>query len=198
MGPPLLLGSALMPLPALAALLIVLGVLCRLGPVLSHYAYIGVPMAALALYAGTRLPRLSAVLVPLAVLLLSDLYIDPNHAYRFDYASRLTTYAFFALFAFGATYAPRRAGIPAWLVLAGLGETAFWLVSNFAVWAETGGFGRDHNLAGLMQTYADAVPFYRGALEVSLIATVVLFGTEALLERVLGRRPDLVQAEVTD
>src|SRR5262245_39019420 len=94
-------GSAIMPMPmpALAALLIVLGVLCRLGPVLSQYAYLGVPMAAVALYAGARLPRRWGVAVPLAVLLLSDLYIDPNHAYRFDYASRLTTYVFFGLFA---------------------------------------------------------------------------------------------------
>lgn len=177
-----------MPTPAIAALLVVLGVLCRMGPVLSQYAYIGVPMAALALYAGARLPRRWAVAVPLVVLLLSDLYIDPRHAYRFDYASRLTTYGFFGLFALGASWLPRRWGMPAWLVAAGVGETAFWLLSNFAVWAEGGGFSRDPNLAGLMQTYADAVPFYRGALEASLIATVVLFGTEAVLERIAGRR----------
>jgi hypothetical protein len=177
-----------MPVPALAVLLIVLGVLCRLGPVLSHYAYLGVPMAAVALYAGARLPRRWAVAVPLAALLLSDLYIDPHHAYRFDYASRLTTYAFFALIALAGSYVPRRAGVPTRLALAAPAETAFWIVSNFAVWAEGGGFVRDRSLAGLLQAYADAVPFYRAALEASLIATVVLFGSEAVLEHLAGRR----------
>jgi hypothetical protein len=188
-----------MPMPALALLLIALGVLCRLGPVFSHYAYFGVPMAAVALYAGARLPRRWAVAVPLVVLLLSDLYIDPNHAYRFDYASRLTTYTFFGLFALVGAYLPRRAGVPTWLLAAGLGETAFWLVSNFAVWAESGGLVRDHNLAGLMQTYADAVPFYRAALEASLIATAALLGTEAVLERLTGRPVvKLAEAEVVE
>ena len=74
-------------------------------------------LAAVALYAGARLPRQWAALVPLAVRLLSDLYIDPNHAYRFDYASRLTTYAYFGLLAVVGGGMPRRAGLLAWLAV---------------------------------------------------------------------------------
>src|SRR5581483_7093717 len=98
-----------MPTPALALILIALGVLCRLGPFLSNYRYLGVPMAGLALYAAARLPRRWALAVPLATLLLSDLYIDPNHAYPFEYATRLATYVFFGLLAVAGAAVPSRA-----------------------------------------------------------------------------------------
>jgi hypothetical protein len=58
-----------------AFVLVVLAVVCRLtSPILSTWNF--VPMGAVALYAGSRLPRLWAWLVPVSAIILSDLVLD--------------------------------------------------------------------------------------------------------------------------
>src|SRR5690606_26556153 len=86
-----------MPIPFL---LITLGITWRLAIAFQAFEAPGlgtpynfVPVAAIALYAGARMPRRVAFLIPLAVLVLSDLVIDLRHGYAFYPASRLTTYA---------------------------------------------------------------------------------------------------------
>lgn len=171
-----------MPTQALTALLVALGVACRLVTFYSNYKLLIVPMAGLTLFAAARLPRRQALLVPILTLFLADLWIDYRHAYSFEYASRLATYVYFALLAAAGAYVPRRAEIPARLGFAAAGETLFWLASNFLVWAEAGGFARGRDVPGLAQTYLDALPFYGWALGSSLIATAALFGAEAMLQ----------------
>ena len=55
-----------------------------------------------------------------------------------------------------------------------LGSVVFYLVTNGAVWA----FGSlyTHNLAGLMQSYAMAIPFFRNSMLGDLFFTGVLVG----------------------
>lgn len=151
-----------------------------------------VPIGAIALYAGARLPRRWAFAIPLAVLALSDLVIDLGHGYPFFFASRLTTYALFtAIVAMGLL--ARRGVDP--LRLGGLSvaaSTLFFLASNFAVWAGGEGYGYPMTWAGLVATYIDGLPFYRNSLVADLVGTSVLFGLDAVLRR--STAPDAVQA----
>jgi hypothetical protein len=54
--------------------------------------------------------------------------------------------------------------------------TFFFLASNLAVWAGSGGLGRSKDLAGLMQCYADGLPFYYASLAATIVFSAVLFG----------------------
>ena len=75
-----------------ALTLICLGVLTRLVPHPPNF----VPMGAIALYAGARLPRRLAWIVPMLAMALSDVVIDGGFD-GFLYIGRWVSYATFAL-----------------------------------------------------------------------------------------------------
>ena len=57
--------------------------------------------------------------------------------------------------------------------------TVFFLISNLVVWAGwqgTRGFGRPKTIDGLLQCYADALPFYPNSIYATLLFSTVLFG----------------------
>lgn len=176
-----------------ALILIALGVGWRLAIAFQVFEALGlgtpynfVPIGAIALYAGARLPRQIAFLIPVAVLALSDLAIDPGHGYPFYSASRLTTYVVFVGIV-GLGMLARRGANP--VTLGGLsvvGSSLFFLASNFAVWAGGEGYGHPMSWPGLVATYVDGLPFYRNSLMADLFGTAVLFGLDALLQRSRG------------
>jgi hypothetical protein len=157
-----------------AILLTVLGVLSRLLPHASNL----VPMGAIALYAGARLPRRWAWAVPLAVMVLSDVVLDWKSTRGLDAATRLTIYATFAaIVALGRL--PRFDAGP--LTRAGMSlgaSTLFFLTSNFATWAAWGMYPMTPS--GLWSCYLAAIPFFGNTVAADLIGTGVLFGLDAL------------------
>lgn len=58
----------------------------------------------------------------------------------------------------------------------------FFLVSNFGAWLEQA-YPYGYSLAGLLDCYAAAIPFYRGTLAGDLVFTAGLFGAHAVLSR---------------
>lgn len=162
-----------------AFLLVFAGVMFRLVP---HPVNM-VPIAAVALYAGARLPRRWALTVPLAIWIVSDLALDYAHGYPFYSASRLTTYTFFTAMAAWASFVRKDAGIPTRVGMSVAASTLFFLVSNFAVWAEGSGFSFAMTFAGLMSTYTVALPFFANSLVADLAGTAVLFGADTVLTR---------------
>lgn len=166
-----------------ATFLIIVGLLARLIPHPPNF----VPLGAIALYGGARLPRRAALLIPLAVLVLSDVVIDAVSGWGFHPASRLTTYATFTALAAVGTLVPKNAGAPTRVGMALVGSTAFFLVSNFAVWAEGSGLGFERTATGLLATYEMGLPFYRNTLLADLIGTAGLFALDGLLGRVAAR-----------
>ncbi len=159
--------------------LIILGILSRLIPHPDNM----VPLGAIALYAAARLPKQWAIIVPLAILLLSDALIDMGHGYAFHFTPRLTTYFAFTLIVAFGWLAPRNAGMMTRFGMAAGASTLFFLLSNFAVWISGGGFGYALNFGGLASTYAVALPFYHNSLIADVLGTGVLFGLDALLRR---------------
>jgi hypothetical protein len=156
---------------AFVAGLTVAVVVYRLVPYLcdlSHqarYVWNLTPVGALALFAGARLRSPLGLLVPLAVMALSDvLLIKPladlgMRAFSWGtpliYAAFLT-YALLGRGLVGRSFSPLRIG-----GAAVLGAVQFFLLTNFAVWLLGDGLTYPKTLAGLLECYAAGVPFYR-------------------------------------
>jgi hypothetical protein len=168
-----------------AIALVVLAVVCRMSSPLLHTWNL-VPMGAVALYAGSRLPRGWAWLVPVAAMILSDIALDYNAPRPFFELTRWVVYVTFAVTSLIGPLANLRRTGP-WLIpfLSLGGSTLFFLTSNLATWAE----GRLYPLtsAGLFQCYAAAIPFFEQTVLADLVGVAVLFGLVPVLERAWNR-----------
>ncbi len=190
-----------------ALLLIGLGVFFRLLPVMvppfNAFGYQGltlfnlVPMGALALYAGARLPRAWAYAAPVVAWIASDLIIDqlvfPGFGRGLFDPTRLTIYGWLVATVAIGTLPRRDAHIATRLMLSLVASSLFYLSSNFAEWA-TGSIGYPKTPEGLMTCYAMAVPFFQKTLVADLVGTIGFFGIEALVQR--SRQPKAALAAV--
>src|SRR5262245_58774526 len=139
-----------------AVTLVALAVACRLlTPILHGWNF--VPMGALAIYAGSRLPRRWAWLVPVAAMVLSDLVIDYG-----TQRPELTRWGIYATFAATTLMGPvaNRPRFRPWSLaaLSVSASTLFWVTSNLATWAD--GLLYPPTFAGLVQCFSMAIPFY--------------------------------------
>lgn len=136
-----------------AFILITLGIAARFLPHPANFA----PIGAIAIFAGIYLPKKWAIVLPLAAMLLSDLFIG-----FYAWPIMLSVYAGFVVM--GLIGLAIRKNKKVSTVLGGtvLGGVIFYLVTNGAVWA----FGSlyPHTVAGLMQSYYMAIPFFRNSL----------------------------------
>jgi hypothetical protein len=168
-----------------AIVLIVLAIVCRMSSPLLHTWNL-VPIGAVALFAGSRLPRRWAWLVPALAMILSDIVLDyRTHRPVFE-LTRWTVYATLAVTSLLGPLANLRKVGP-WLVplLSLSGSTLFFLTSNLATWAE----GRLYPLtsAGLIECYAVAIPFFKHTIFADLVGVAVLFGMGPVFERAWHR-----------
>lgn len=130
------------------------------------------PIAAMALFGGAMLPnRFYAFLLPMAAMLLSDLFIG-------FHSTMWAVYFSFALtvligFMVKNTESPFR--------IAGASITSsiiFFLITNFAVWygEQVGPVIYPRNETGLVMCYEAGLPFFRNSLLGDLFFNAVLFG----------------------
>jgi hypothetical protein len=145
-------------------------------------------MGAVALYAGYRLPRRWAWLVPVSAIVLSDLVLDFGTPRPLFELSRWTVYATLA----ATTLLGALAGMPRfgrWLlpVLSLSGSTLFFITTNLATWAE----GRLYPMtpAGLLECYTLALPFFGRTILADLLGTGLLFGLGPVFEHLAVRSP---------
>ncbi len=134
-------------------------------------------VTAMALFAGATLAcRRYAFLVPVLALLLSDLLIGFYSAMPFVYG------AFMVTVGIGLLLRTRRG--PLTIGAASLASSVmFYLVTNFGVWVGSGLYPR--TLTGLIACYTAAIPFFRNMVVGDLFYATLLFGSFALLERLL-------------
>jgi hypothetical protein len=146
--------------------LILLAVVGRLIPHPDNFT----PIMAVALFAGASLPSRIAYVVPLAALVASDLLLG----YPLDWMALVVYGCLLASVGIGQWLATRRT-----LTKTGLaaiaGSLVFYLVTNFAVWADSPGL-YSHTVDGLVQCYVMAIPFFRNSLAGDLFWTALLFG----------------------
>src|SRR5262245_17526490 len=123
------------------------------------------PVGALAVFVGSRLRTHYAFLLPLAVMLISDLLlIEPIHRltggkYSAMGWGRLVVYASFTVYVLIGRLVQAHELSP--LVIGGgalLGGLQFFLITNFGVWL--GNPLYPQTLSGLMSCYTVALPFF--------------------------------------
>jgi hypothetical protein len=156
-------------------LLIAIGVAGRWG----QPQWCVTPTAAAAIFAGLYFSRVAiAVLVPIAILAISDLLLP---AYN-SIPVMIATYAVMIVPVwFGRSQRgehPRWLAASRWALFGLLPATLFYLVSNFAVWAFQSDY--EKSLAGLARCYWAAVPFYRWMLAGDVFYITVLLGCLAI------------------
>lgn len=157
--------------------LIVIAILARLGPHLPNFT----PIGAVALFSGVYLIGRWSWLVPLVVMLATDMVIG-------WYDLPIMASVYLSLGTIGLIgYAIRQHRQPLIIGLASLvGSVLFFVVTNAAVWAW--GHLYPLTLTGLAASYVNALPFFRNTLLGDLGYTAVLFGGYALVTRLVTRR----------
>ncbi len=161
----------------LFALLIAIGAIYRVIPFDARPVWLGGPQLAMALFAGAVIKdRKWSFMVPLFSMLVSDLIIEGLYKahivlYPGFYRGMLLNYFFITLLTvIGFFVNPLKPGS----ILSGMvaAPTVYFFLSNFAVWVSGGGLQRSKTVGGLIQCYADGLPFYGYSL-----MTMGVFGT---------------------
>lgn len=131
------------------------------------------PIGALALFSGAYLHRQVLWLVPLAALLLGDLYYGLYNA-----VVMISVYlGFIASTAVGRTLLRKDPGSGRIAVGVIAGALAFWTISNFGNWLAFGPGGA----SGLLQTYIVGLPYLLKSLMGDAMYALVLFGGYRLI-----------------
>jgi Family of unknown function (DUF6580) len=147
-----------------------------------------VPMGAIALYAGAKLPRRWAWLVPVAGMILSDVVIDYGRGRSFNELWRWVGYgALGATALFGPLARVQKLGILRYPLLSLGASTLFFLASNAAVWVGDHGQYYAPTAAGLIACYVAGLPFYARTILADLAGTAVFFGVGPVVERAANR-----------
>lgn len=156
--------------------IITLAALSRLFPHIPNVT----PITAMALAGGVYLEKKYAFIFSIAALFVSDLFLGFHATIPFVYGCFLVTTL-----------------IGIWLrshkkplLIAGgalASSTLFFIVTNFGVWITGGGWNYPLTLAGLLECYTLALPFFRNSLLGDLLSTGILFVLFEVTELVLQR-----------
>jgi hypothetical protein len=141
------------------------------------------PQWAIAIFSGALFihNKKIAFALPLISMFISDLlyqvlYINGLTVIQGFYGGQWLNYLLLAGLAFyGFLFNTKKVG--GILAASIAAPTTYFFLSNFIVWAGGGGLHRPKNLTGLMQSFADGLPFYRNSIFSTIIFSAVLFGT---------------------
>jgi len=155
------------------------------------------PQIAMAVFAGAVVKdKKLAFIFPLVSMLLSDalyqvLFLNGLVEYAGFYTGQVTNYILIiSLTFFGMAIKKLNVMRIAAAVIAA--PTAYFLISNFMVWAGGGGYSRPLTFNGLLLCYNDALPFWRSSLETTAVFSLILFGGYYLINHfVLQRKQQL-------
>jgi uncharacterized protein DUF6580 len=136
------------------------------------------PVLAALLYFGYKQPR-SRVWIAVAALAAGDLALS-KLVYHYPLsADLLFSWAFYAGAVLLGSVLKDRLSVPRLAAASLAGSIAFFLLSNFAVWAVWQMYPK--TLAGLGACYVAGLPFFRNAIFGDLAWTALLFGAPLLI-----------------
>ncbi|MGD1044936.1 MAG: DUF6580 family putative transport protein [Bacteroidota bacterium] len=127
------------------------------------------PIAAMALAGGVYFNKRIALVVPLAALVISDLFIGFHNTILFVYGS------FLLIGLIGLWLKSHKKPLPIFGATL-FSSILFFVVTNFGVWLTGGGWFYPKTWQGLIECYTLAIPFFRNTVAGDLVYTVVLFG----------------------
>ncbi|MFA6098141.1 MAG: DUF6580 family putative transport protein [Patescibacteria group bacterium] len=145
-----------------------------------------IPIGALALFSGSYIKSKWGVILPVAVMVASDLIIGVHSLVLFTWGS-------FLLIGMIGWWIRKNRNI--WRVAGGTlaGSVLFFLVTNFAVWGFTPLYQK--SVAGLVNCFYMALPFFRNTALGDLFYVGVFFGLyEAVMHFAVKRQPDRQKA----
>jgi hypothetical protein len=174
------LRISLIEVTMLAYLFVLLAIISRFLPHPDGWVQF-TPLGAALLYFGAR-ASVKRMWIPLLALVAADIYLTKvSYGYPIT-ADHFVTWAWYAgVILLGSVFLSRQ--VSALRVIAGSlsASIAFFIVSNFAVWAVWSMYPK--TLAGLTTAYVAAIPFFRNQTIADLVGSAALFGIGALVER---------------
>lgn len=180
-------------------LLIIIGMATRFLFLVPGYPHLPnfTAMGAVALFAAFHLKGWKAFVLPIMILWLSDIMLN-NLVYA-EYFSSFSLFgdvwvylAFAAVIAIGIVLL-RKLSIGSIIGASLIGGLVFYLITNFAVWIGTPAYPK--TLAGLLECYTLALPFFRNTIAGNLFYCLALFGAyDLIVERRITFWPSLSHA----
>lgn len=148
----------------LAFTIVLLGILSRVFIHLPNFT----PVIALALFGGAYLNKRLALIVPLAIFAISDLIIGFHDTMFFTWGAMIVvTGVGFLLRQNKSKFKVAASAV--------VSSILFFIISNFGAWM-AGSLGYPMTLAGLLECYIMALPFFPNTLISTLVYAAVLFG----------------------
>ena len=133
------------------------------------------PIAALALFGGTYLNKKYALILPIAPIFLSDIFIG------FDsLESRATVYGSFLIVGLIGFWIRKRKSFTRIVGGTLVGSVIFYLVTNLVFLYPPTMYA--HTWTGQIASYINALPFFRGTLLGDFFYVGALFGTYELVK----------------
>ncbi len=155
----------------LAISLIVVGILLRFAPHAPNFT----PVAAIAIFGGAYLNKKYAILVPLALMAASDVFLGVHNVMLF-------TWGGFVLSALLGLWVKKNKSASRILSASFASALLFYIVSNFGVWL-MGWY--PPTLDGLIRCYILGLPFLRNFTAATLLYTAVFFTAYELVARLV-------------
>lgn len=161
----------------LAVVIFLMGVVFRLLPHFPNFT----PISAMALFGGAKLGKKYGLLIPFLAMVFSDYLLTfINPGYPMFHSTTLYVWGSFLISGLIGLWLRKNGSRR--FILGGtlLASLQFFIITNFGVWA-SGYYPPDFN--GLMQSYIEAIPFFRNTLMGDLFYTTVFFGGYSLIVR---------------
>ena len=139
--------------------LIFVGVMSRIYPYAPNFT----PMLSIALLSGLYSKNRFFVLLPILIMLISDIMIGNHAIVPWVYSS------FILIFALG--YLVKKSSYSYIFIFSILSSIIFFVISNLGVWF-TGGYSYSFN--GLIACYTAAIPFFKNTLVSTILYSSVI------------------------
>lgn len=146
--------------------LILVGIILRFLPHAPNFT----PVAAIAIFAGAYMDKRRAIIVPLALMMISDLFLGLHDVVLFTWGS----FALCSLIGMSLKASSRARAV---LLGSMASSLIFYLITNLGVWL-VGWY--PNTPAGLLSCYINGLPFLRNFTAATFLYTTVLFLAYAL------------------
>ena len=150
---------------------VLLGLLARLVPHPPNF----VPINAIGLFSGSKFGKAMAIILPLLIMLISDLFLGVHKTMIFVYFSLFLTILLGSIIG--------KFNIKKLFIFSLLSSLIFFIITNFGVWLLFDMYPR--TILGLINCYAMAIPFFWNTLLGDLFYTYVVFYGYSFVERKL-------------
>lgn len=132
------------------------------------------PMTAIAMFAGAYLPKKWSIILPLFVLLFTDLFLG-----FYEIGVMLAVYGCLVLAVAVGWQLKKKIDYLSIISGSLACSIIFFLITNLAVWLFSSWY--PHNIAGLSLSYYLALPFFRNTLFSDMFFMAAFFGSYELL-----------------